>query len=37
MALDVPAALARSFQGLLLFFLLAADVTIMYRIRFRRS
>jgi general nucleoside transport system permease protein len=37
MALDVPAALARSFQGLLLFFLLAADVTIMYRLRFRRS
>ena len=35
MALNVPAALARGFQGLLLFFLLAADVLIVYRVRLR--
>jgi simple sugar transport system permease protein len=36
MSLNVPSSLARSFQGLLLFFLLAADVLILYRIRLRR-
>ena len=36
MTLNVPATLARAFQGLLLFFLLAADVLITYRIRLRR-
>jgi ABC-type uncharacterized transport system permease subunit len=36
MALNVPASLARSFQGLLLFFLLAADVLILHRVRIRR-
>jgi len=35
MTLNVPAALARGFQGLLLFFLLAADVLILYRVRLR--
>jgi simple sugar transport system permease protein len=35
MTLNVPAALARGFQGLLLFFLLAADVLIAYRVRLR--
>jgi simple sugar transport system permease protein len=36
MSLNVPASLARTFQGALLFFLLAADVSILYRIRLRR-
>jgi len=36
MSLNVPASLARSFQGMLLFFLLAADVLILYRVRVRR-
>jgi ABC-type uncharacterized transport system permease subunit len=36
MSLSVPASLSRSFQGLLLFFLLAADVLILHRIRLRR-
>jgi simple sugar transport system permease protein len=36
MSLNVPASLARSFQGTLLFFLLAADVLILHRVRFRR-
>ena len=35
--LDLPSAVTRLFQGLLLFFLLAADVFIAYRLRFRRS
>ena len=35
MALNLPAALTRTFQGLLLFFLLAADFLIFYRIRWR--
>jgi simple sugar transport system permease protein len=37
MTLNVPASLARAFQGLLLFFLLAADVLIAYRLRVRRG
>jgi simple sugar transport system permease protein len=36
MSLNLPASLARAFQGALLFFLLAADVLILYRIRIRR-
>jgi simple sugar transport system permease protein len=36
MSLNVPASLARSFQGILLFFLLAADVLIMHRVTLRR-
>jgi simple sugar transport system permease protein len=36
MSLNVPSSLARSFQGMLLFFLLAADVLILYRVRLRR-
>jgi simple sugar transport system permease protein len=36
MSLNVPASLARSFQGALLFFLLAADVLILYRVRLVR-
>ena len=35
MLLQLPAALTRTFQGLLLFFLLAADFLILYRIRIR--
>jgi simple sugar transport system permease protein len=35
MSLNVPAALSRSFQGLLLFCLLATDVLVDYRIRIR--
>ena len=37
LSLNVPATLARAFQGLLLFFLLAADVLIVYRVRLRRG
>ncbi len=37
MSLNVPASVTRTFQGLLLFFLLTADVLIFYRIRFRRQ
>ena len=37
MSLNVPASLARSFQGTLLFFLLAADVLILHRVRLKRS
>jgi simple sugar transport system permease protein len=37
MSLNVPASLSRSFQGALLFFLLAADVLILHRIRLRRD
>jgi simple sugar transport system permease protein len=33
MSLNLPASLARTFQGTLLFFLLAADVLILYRVR----
>jgi general nucleoside transport system permease protein len=36
-SMNVPASLARCFQGLLLFFLLAADVLIAYRVRVRRA
>jgi simple sugar transport system permease protein len=36
MSLNLPAALTRTFQGALLFFLLAADVLILYRVRIRR-
>jgi general nucleoside transport system permease protein len=36
MSLNVPASLARSFQGMLLFFLLAADVLILHRVRIQR-
>ena len=36
MSVNVPASLSRSFQGTLLFFLLAADVLILYRVRFKR-
>ncbi len=36
MTLNVPAALARTFQGGLLFFLLAADMLIAYRVSVRR-
>jgi ABC-type uncharacterized transport system permease subunit len=36
MSLNVPASLARSYQGTLLFFLLAADMLILYRVRVRR-
>jgi len=36
MSLNVPASLARSFQGMLLFFLLAADVLILHRVRIVR-
>jgi ABC-type uncharacterized transport system permease subunit len=36
MSLNVPSSLARSFQGMLLFFLLAADVLILHRVRLRR-
>jgi simple sugar transport system permease protein len=36
MSLSLPASLTRTFQGMLLFFLLAADVLILYRIRVRR-
>jgi ABC-type uncharacterized transport system permease subunit len=36
MSLGVPASLARTFQGLLLFFLLAADVLILHRVRIGR-
>ena len=35
--LELPSAVTRLFQGMLLFFLLAADVFIGYRLRFRRS
>ena len=34
--LDLPSAITRLFQGMLLFFLLAADVFIGHRLRFRR-
>ena len=37
MTLNVPASLARTFQGMLLFFLLAADALILYRVRIRRK
>jgi len=37
MAQNVPASLARSFQGELLFFLLGADVLVLHRVRLRRS
>jgi simple sugar transport system permease protein len=37
MSLNLPASLTRTFQGTLLFFLLAADVLILYRLRIRRS
>ena len=37
MSLNVPASMTRTFQGMLLFFLLTADVLIFYRIRFRRQ
>jgi simple sugar transport system permease protein len=36
MSLNVPASLARAFQGTLLFFLLAGDVLVFYRLRVRR-
>jgi simple sugar transport system permease protein len=36
MSLSLPASVTRTFQGTLLFFLLAADVLILYRIRIRR-
>jgi simple sugar transport system permease protein len=36
MSLNVPASLARGFQGMLLFFLLAADVLILHRVRIER-
>jgi simple sugar transport system permease protein len=36
MSLNLPASLTRTFQGTLLFFLLAADVLILYRVRIRR-
>jgi ABC-type uncharacterized transport system permease subunit len=36
MSLNVPSTLTRSFQGMLLFFLLAADVLILHRVRFKR-
>ena len=36
MSLSLPASLTRTFQGMLLFFLLAADVLIAYRIRIVR-
>jgi ABC-type uncharacterized transport system permease subunit len=36
MTLSLPASLTRTFQGMLLFFLLAADVLILYRVRIRR-
>lgn len=36
MSLNVPSSLTRSFQGTLLFFLLAADVMILHRVRIRR-
>jgi ABC-type uncharacterized transport system permease subunit len=35
MTLSLPASVTRTFQGLLLFFLLAADVLILYRVRVR--
>jgi simple sugar transport system permease protein len=35
MSLSLPASLTRTFQGALLFFLLAADVLILYRVRVR--
>ena len=37
MLLNLPAALTRTFQGMLLFFLLAADFLIFYRIRLSRG
>ena len=37
MSLNVPASLSRAFQGLLLFFLLAADVLILNRVRIKRA
>jgi len=36
MSLNVPSTLTRSFQGTLLFFLLAADVLILHRVRLKR-
>lgn len=36
MSLNVPSSLSRAFQGALLFFLLAADVLIVFRVRIRR-
>ena len=36
MSLNVPASLSRTFQGTLLFFLLAGDVLILHRVRLRR-
>jgi general nucleoside transport system permease protein len=36
MSLNVPASLSRSFQGMLLFFLLAGDVLILHRVRLTR-
>jgi ABC-type uncharacterized transport system permease subunit len=36
MSLNVPSTLTRSFQGMLLFFLLAADVLILHRVRLKR-
>ena len=35
--LGLPSAVTRLFQGMLLFFVLAADVFIGYRLRFRRG
>jgi ABC-type uncharacterized transport system permease subunit len=37
MSLNVPSTLTRSFQGMLLFFLLAADVLILHRVRLKRG
>jgi simple sugar transport system permease protein len=37
LTLALPSSLTRSFQGLLLFFLLAVDVLIHHRLRWRRS
>lgn len=36
MSLNVPSTLTRSFQGMLLFFLLAADVLILHRVQLKR-
>ena len=36
MSVNLPASVARMFQGALLFFLLAADVLILYRVRVGR-
>jgi len=37
MALNVPSSLSRTFQGTLLLFLLAGDVLILHRVRFREA